>query len=156
MRSCCKFTPAGRATFLVFCVFLSSCIHVQALYGEQPLIHMQQQQHPLTSTFSRNLLLPHLSATSALHIFFLSRALGFDPLYAIFRHYPPPLVALLIDGLDKPCLVCYLILTSHVHFFMQSHLGKPRLDPSSLANCPFGILCLKYCHEKPHTLFSIM
>ena len=136
LRSCCKFTPAGRATFFVFCVFMSSCIHVpgkSALSGEHPLIHtLAAAAAPTDVDVFKTPLLPHLCATSAIHIFFSSHALGLDPRYATFKHYPSPLVIPFMNGSDS--LVCYLILISHVHFFMQSHLGKPRLDPSPLAN----------------------
>ena len=138
LRSCCKFTPAGRATFLVFCVFyviMHSCSGQISLYGEHPLIHTlaAAAAAPTDVDVFQDTFCCHTYAQPAPYIFFSSHALGLDPQYATLRHYPSPLVIPFMDGSDS--LVCYLILTSHVHFFfMQSHMGKPRLDPSPLAN----------------------
>ena len=113
---------------------MSSCIHVpgkSALYGEHPLIHTSAAAPTDVDVF-QDTFCCHNCAQPAPYKFFSSHALGLDPQYAPFRHYPSPLVIPFMDGSDS--LVCYLILTSHVHFFMKSHLGKPRLDSSPLAN----------------------
>ena len=107
LRSCCKFTPAGRATFLVFCVFMSSCIYVpgkSALSGEHPLIHtlaaaaaptdVDVFKTPFAATLERN---------QRHTYFFSSLALGLDPRYATFRHYPSPLVIPFVSGLAYSC-----------------------------------------------------
>ena len=123
---------------LSFSCFVFLCHHAFMLRANQPLRGTPPYTYFSNSSsthrrrrFSRHLLLPHLCATSAIHIF-SSHALGLDQRYATFRHYPSPLVIPFMDGSDS--LVCYLILTSHVHFFYAIPPGKARLDPSPLAN----------------------
>ena len=125
---------------LPFSCFVFLCHHAFMFRANQPspgntplyILQQQQQQHPPTSTFFKTPFAATLVRNLRHTFFFSSHALGLDPQYATLRHYPSPLVIPFMDGSDS--LVCYLILTSHVHFFMQSHLGKPRLDPSPLAN----------------------
>ena len=117
--------PGYLSRVLCFYVIMHSCSgQISPLRGTPPYTYLSSSSSSSTHRRRRfqDTFCCHTCAQPAPYLFFSSHALGLDPRYATFRHYPSPLVIPFMDGSDS--LVCCLILTSHAHFFMQSHQGN--------------------------------
>ena len=119
--------PGYLSRVLCFYVIMHSCSGQISLYGEHPLIHTLAAAAPTDVYVFQDTFCCHTCAQPAPYIFFSSHAIGLDPQYATLRHYPSPLVIPFMDGSDS--LVCYLILTSHVHFFYAIPPGQTKARP---------------------------
>ena len=113
---------------LCFYGIMHSCSGQISLYGEHPLIQTSAAAAaPTDVDVFQDTFCCHTCAQPVPYIFFSSHALGLDPRYASFRHYPSRLVIPFMDGSDS--LVCYFILTSHVHFFYAIPPGETEARP---------------------------
>ena len=118
---------------LPFSCFVFLCHHAfmfranQPLRGTPPYTYFSSSSSTHRRRRFQDTFCCHTCAQPAPYIFFSSHALGLDPQYATFRHYPSPLVIPFMDGSDS--LVCYLILTSHVHFFYAIPPGETEARP---------------------------